>query len=73
MNKETKNKEPKVYDGRTFDSPLVVPGYIDDEPERYIAEKPFDLTRFEYSILRKPYKADFWFNIISGGTAGLFV
>lgn len=73
MNEKTDIEESTVYEGRTFDSPLVVPGYIEDEPERYVAEKPFDLTRFEYSILKKPYKADFWFNIISGGTAGLVV
>lgn len=73
MNEKTNSEESMVYEGRTFDSPLVVPGYIEDEPERYVAEKPFDLTRFEYSILKKPYKADFWFNIISGGIAGLVV
>lgn len=73
MTQENRDGESRVYDGRIFDSPLVVPGYIENEPERYVAEKPYDLTRFEYSILRKPYTADFWFNIISGGTAGLVV
>ena len=73
MTDEMKIKEPKTHDGRTFDAPLVVPGYIENEPERYVAEKPFDLTRYEYSILRKPYHADFWFNLASGATAGLIL
>lgn len=59
--------------GRQFDSPLIMRGSIDAEPERYVAEKPYDLTRFEYSILKKPYVAEFWFNIISGATAGLVI
>ena len=61
----------EYVEGKQFDSPLILPGVIEEEPERYVAEKPYDLTRFEYSILKKPYLADFWFNIVSGGTAGL--
>ncbi len=54
-----------------FDEPLILPGHIDSEPERYIAEKPFDLTRFEYSILRKSNAVDFRFALVSGATAGV--
>lgn len=73
MSKEQEDDISKSYQGRTFDAPLIVPGHIDSEPERYIAEKPFDLTRFEYSILRKPYNADFRFALVSGATAGVFL
>lgn len=73
MNKDQEEEISKSYQGRTFDEPLIVPGHIDSEPERYIAEKPFDLTRFEYSVLRKPYTADFWFALVSGATAGVFL
>lgn len=71
MSKESDEEKSESYEGRTFDEPLILPGHIDSEPERYIAEKPFDLTRFEYSILRKPYAADFWFVLVSGATAGV--
>lgn len=71
MSKELVEEKSQSYEGRTFDEPLILPGHIDSEPERYIAEKPFDLTRFEYSILRKPYAADFWFALVSGATAGV--
>ncbi|MGG1354691.1 hypothetical protein ABE212_07885 [Psychrobacter pacificensis] len=59
--------------GKEFDEPLIISGKIEAEPERYVAEKPYDLTRYEYSIVKKKYQADFWLNIISGGTAGLFI
>ena len=71
MSKDLEEERSQSYEGRTFDEPLIVPGHIDSEPERYIAEKPFDLTRFEYSVLRKPYMADFWFTLVSGATAGV--
>ncbi|MBV1907730.1 MAG: hypothetical protein KUG78_00320 [Kangiellaceae bacterium] len=73
MSENSENENNEVIEGRVYDTPLVVPGFIDAEPERYVAEKPFDLTRFEYSILKKSYKAEFWFNIVSGGTGGIVV
>lgn len=73
MSKDQEEEKSQSYEGRTFDKPLIVPGHIDTEPEKYIAEKPFDLTRFEYSVLRKPYLADFWFNLSSGATAGVVI
>lgn len=71
----SEDKEEKLhsYEGRTFAEPLIVPGHIDTEPERYIAEKPFDLTKFEYSILRKPYMAEFWFTLAAGATGGVVI
>ncbi|GHB00523.1 hypothetical protein ACFFLG_02325 [Shewanella indica] len=71
MSKELEDTKSQSYEGRMFDEPLILPGHIDSEPERYIAEKPFDLTRFEYSILRKSNAVDFRFALVSGATAGV--
>jgi hypothetical protein len=75
MNKEKYivGDDPNHIEGKEFDEPLIMAGTIEAEPVRYVAEKPYDLTRFEYSILKKPYLADFWFNIVAGGTAGLVI
>lgn len=59
------------YTGRIFDEPLILHGHIDAEPQRYIAEKPFELTRFEYSVLRKSYSNGFWFTLTTGATVGM--
>jgi len=48
-------------------------GAIDIEPERYIAEKPYELTRFEYSILKKSFSTSTWFNLVAGATSGLLI
>lgn len=72
MSEDQEEKSHSV-EGRSFDEPLIVPGHIDTEPERYIAEKPFDLTRFEYSILRKSYTAEFWFALVAGATGGVVI
>lgn len=60
-------------EGKKFDAPLIMTGAIDKEPERYVAEKPYDLTRYEYSVLKKPYIADLWFNLVSGATGGVVI
>lgn len=59
--------------GEEFDTPLIIHGGIEYEPERYVAEKPYDLTRYEFSILRKSSGSEMWFNLIAGGTAGVAV
>ncbi|MDD1783437.1 hypothetical protein LRP49_19885 [Enterovibrio sp. ZSDZ35] len=59
--------------GETFDTPLIMEGGIDYEPERYVAEKPYDLTRYEFSILKKSSSSETWFNLIAGGTAGVVI
>lgn len=48
-------------------------GAIDSEPERYIAEKPYDLTKFEFAVLRRRVKSEYWFNLIAGATAGVAI
>lgn len=72
-NRVIDNSNESHIEGQQFDSPLIMNGAIDHEPQRYVAEKPYDLTRYEYSILKRPYSAEFWFNIVAGGTAGIVI
>ncbi len=64
---------PRIIEGERFDTPLVMHGAIDVEPQRYIAEKPYELTKFEFTILRKRVAAEFWFTVVAGATAGVFI
>ncbi|MEZ9042849.1 hypothetical protein [Vibrio sp. 10N.247.311.47] len=66
------NDSPHVK-GEEFDTPLIMEGGIEYEPERYVAEKPYDLTRYEFSILKKPSGSEMWFNLAAGGTAGIVI
>jgi len=63
----------KKVNNRDFDSPIILDGSIDIEPQRYVAEKPYDLTRYEYSFLKRNYTGDFHGNLFAGATAGLVV
>lgn len=63
----------KLIEGQRFDSPLIIEGGVDAEPQRYIAEKPYELTKYEFSVLRKKDFADLWFKISIGATAGLVI
>ncbi len=57
---------------RQFDEPLYVEGQITSEPERYLAEKPYELSKFEFSVIKKgKFKTDTWFQLVCGATAGL--
>lgn len=64
---------PRVIEGERFDAPLVMHGAIDAEPQRYIAEKPYDLTKFEFTLLRKRVASQFWYTLLAGATAGLII
>lgn len=64
---------PRVIEGERFDKPLVFAGQIDVEPERYVAEKPYDLTKYEFSALRRPSSASIWFSLATGATAGVAI
>jgi len=44
---------------------------LDDEPIRYLVERPYDLSQLEYITLKKASTLGFWCNIIAGGTAGI--
>ena len=67
------NEETRVISGQEFDTPLIFKGSISDEPERYVAEKPYELTKYEFSVLRKSFLCNMWFQLFAGGTAGLLV
>ena len=58
--------------GKTFDSPLYVPGGVGDEPKRYLAEEPYELSKSEFNILKKgKFRADVWFPLTCGATLGI--
>lgn len=65
--------QSRVIEGERFDRPLVLPGAIDAEPERYIAEKPYELTKYEFSIVRKRSSSELWFVTTIGATAGVLL
>lgn len=65
--------QQRVIEGGRFDEPLVMDGAIANEPQRYIAEKPYDLTKFEFSILRRQPESQFWLNLVAGATAGIVI
>lgn len=71
MTEEDNNQETQIISGQQFEEPLYVNGGITKEPERYLAEKPYELSKFEFSILKKgKLKSDTWFKLVSGATAG---
>lgn len=66
-------EQNRVIEGERFDKPLVMAGAIDAEPERYIAEKPYELTKYEFSIIRKRTSSELWFVTTIGATAGVLL
>jgi hypothetical protein len=66
-------EQARVIEGERFDSPLVMAGGIDAEPQRYIAEKPYELTKFEFAVLRRRTMSSLWFNLVAGATAGVLI
>jgi len=58
-------------EGERFDTPLILNGQISSEPERYIAEKPYELTKYEFNVIRKRMTSELLFSLISGATAGV--
>jgi hypothetical protein len=71
INVTSEEKTESIKD-RKFDTPLYVAGEISGEPERYLAEKPYELSKFEFSILRKgKFRTDTWFQLAAGATIGL--
>jgi hypothetical protein len=68
------NQVPWTITGQRFDKPLFVAGEVSGEPERYLAEKPYELSKYEFSILRKgKFKSDSWFQLVTGATVGLIL
>lgn len=72
MTKNPKEQHTKktIRDQR-FDEPLYVDGEVTHEPETYLAEKPYELSEFEFSVLRKgQFKSNIWFELVFGATIG---
>ena len=70
----TSEEKVESIKDRQFDTPLYVAGEISGEPERYLAEKPYELSKFEFSILKKgKFRTDTWFQLSAGATIGLII
>lgn len=66
-------EKAKIISGQEFDAPLILEGDISGEPERYVAEKPYELTKYEFSVLRRSFSSNFLFQLFAGGFVGLLV
>ncbi len=63
----------KTISGKEFDKPLIIHGGVTGEPEKYIAEKPYDLTKYEYSLLRKGFGSDLLSKSVFAATVGFTI
>ncbi len=71
MTEGQNKKETRTITGQRFDKPLFINGEVSGEPERYLAEKPYELSKYEFSILRKgKFKSDSLFRWSMGATGG---
>lgn len=73
MNDSSSNagNDPSIT-GHKFDAPLYVRGFVSNEPEMYLGEKPYELSKYDYGVLKKgQFRSDFWFQITCGATVGL--
>jgi len=66
-------KQGRQIEGREFDAPLVLPGAGNVEPKLYIAEVPFDLTKYEFEVLRRKATSDLVFTSVVGATVGIAI
>lgn len=66
-------EQNRVIEGKRFDEPLFLSGDIDKEPERYIAEKPYELTKYEFTILRKKMSSELLFITTFSATVGMLI
>jgi len=68
------NQEARTITGQRFAEPLFVEGGVSGEPERYLGEKPYELSKYEFSILKKgKFKSDLWFQLVIGATVTLML
>jgi hypothetical protein len=55
----------------TSNEPLYVTGGVDAEPTKYLAVKPYELDKYQFSVLKKRFEnKSMWFNAVIGATAG---
>lgn len=59
--------------GRNFDAPLILPAGGNVEPQRYIAEEPFDMTKYEFEVLRRPRSTNLLVRSLFGATIGVAI
>ena len=64
-------QQNKVIEGKQFDSPLVLPGASNVEPQRYIAELPYELTKYEFVVLRRRGTSHLLFTSAVSATVGI--
>jgi len=67
------DSDNRVIENQRFDEPLVLKGQVEHEPERYVAEKPYELTKYEFSVLRRRVVSLFLAQIIASATAGILL
>jgi hypothetical protein len=65
--------ENRVISGEEIVLSTFVSRRIDFENQRYVAQKPYDLTQYEYSFIKRSFTGDFWCNFFAGGTAGVVI
>jgi hypothetical protein len=54
--------------------PLYVKGGVEGEPVKYLAVKPYELDKYEFSVLKKKFEnKTMWFNASIGATAGFII
>jgi hypothetical protein len=54
--------------------PLYVKGGVEGEPVKYLAVKPYELDKYEFSVLKKKFEnKSMWFNASIGATAGFII
>lgn len=74
MSEEEKATESKEVVGGKFDEPLFIRGGVTGEPERYLGEKPYELDKYEFSVLKRNFdNKSFWFHAVCGATAGFVI
>jgi len=61
-------------EGNISNEPLYVKGGIEGEPVKYLAIKPYELDKYEFSVLKKKFEnKSMWFNASIGATAGFII
>ncbi|EIE1271966.1 MULTISPECIES: hypothetical protein [Vibrio] len=69
MNSDNLSESPS--EEVTCNEPLFVKGGVEGEPVKYLGVKPYELDKYEFSILKKKFEnKSVWFNAALGATAG---
>jgi cytochrome c biogenesis protein CcdA len=72
MSKASTSNKPPEKEQRN--EPLFVDGGVEGEPIKYLGVKPYELDKYQFSILRKKfYSKSMWFNTAAGATVGFIL